>query len=89
MAEATTGLEFDSAIGSANLVGVNRVRAIRLEKRKVAPSAFTLAEVARRTGVSVSTLVSWESGDALPHKRNQRALARALGVSVANLGFTD
>ena len=68
---------------------MNRVRDIRLEKRKIAPSAFTLAEVARRTGVSVSTLVSWESAKATPHKRNQRALARALGVSVTDLGFTD
>ena len=68
---------------------VNRVREIRLEKRKVTPSAFTLAEVARRTGVSVSTLVSWEMGAATPHIRNRRALARALGVSVTELGFTD
>lgn len=89
MGAARTGFQLDTGSASATLTTVNRVRDIRLEKRKVAPSAFTLAEVARRTGVSVSTLVSWESGEATPHKRNQRALARALGVSVTDLGFTD
>ncbi len=53
----------------------------------MAPAASTLEALARRLGVSTSTLVRWESGATRPRKRHARALARELGVSVDELGL--
>jgi len=71
------------------LAVVNRIREIRLERAKVVPSAFTQEAVARRVGVTVNTLRSWETGAVKPRKRHARALARELGVSVEDLGLED
>jgi transcriptional regulator with XRE-family HTH domain len=70
---------------SATLAAVSRVRELRLERAKMAPAAFTLEALARRLGVSTSTLVRWEAGTSKPTRRHARALARELGVGVDEL----
>jgi transcriptional regulator with XRE-family HTH domain len=64
-----------------------RIRAIREERSKVVPAAFTLAAVARRVGVSEYTMRRWELGQARPHGRNARRLAKELGVDLGELGL--
>jgi transcriptional regulator with XRE-family HTH domain len=66
---------------------MSRIRELRRERAKVAPAAFTLEALARRLGVSTSTLVRWEAGASRPTRRHARALARELGVSVDELGL--
>ncbi|HEY7201870.1 MAG TPA: helix-turn-helix domain-containing protein [Candidatus Dormibacteraeota bacterium] len=66
-----------------------RVREIRLERARTVPAAFTLAAVAARAGVSVTTLRKWELGQARPRVRAAKALAKALGVKVEDLGLDD
>ncbi len=65
----------------------NRVREIRVRRAADVPAAFTQAAVAARAGVSVTTLRKWETGAARPRQRAAKRLARALGVSVEELGF--
>jgi transcriptional regulator with XRE-family HTH domain len=64
---------------------VTRIRAIREEKARLAPAAFTQAAVAARVGVTVNALRAWELGRARPRKAAARRLARALGVTVEDL----
>jgi transcriptional regulator with XRE-family HTH domain len=64
---------------------VNRIRALREERAKLLPALFTLTAVARRMGVAESTFRAWEQGSSRPRKRHARALARELGVEVADL----
>ena len=65
----------------------NQVRAIRLKRAADVPAAFTQAAVAARAGVSVTTVRKWEVGAARPRQRAEKRLAKALGVSVEELGF--
>lgn len=46
---------------------------------------ITQAELGRRIGVSRSTICKWESGQRLPEARYWPALARVIGVKVAEL----
>ncbi|HZT82239.1 MAG TPA: helix-turn-helix transcriptional regulator [Gemmataceae bacterium] len=66
---------------------MNRIQALRLEKAKLAPSAFSQEALARRLGVSARTVARWEAGESKPRKRHARALARELGVDVDDLGL--
>jgi len=47
---------------------------------------LTQAELARRVKVDVRTLARWEAGETHPTSRNLKRLARALGVSLSDLG---
>lgn len=79
----------NSQVAGVTLDAMPRVREIRLERAKTVPSAFTLTAVAARAGVSVTTLRKWELGEARPRVRAAKALAKALGVSVEELGLDD
>lgn len=68
-------------------VKANRIKEIRLQRAKEVPGAFTMEEVARRAGVALNTLRRWEAGEARPRLRHVKALARALGVKVEELGL--
>ena len=52
------------------------------------PSEWTQAGLARKVGASVRSVKAWEAGDAIPRPYNRRRLAKALGVSVSDLGFS-
>lgn len=67
------------------LNAVNRIREIREERAAMVPAAFTAVALSRRVGVSDKTLRSWEHGVSQPTARHARALARELGVTVADL----
>jgi len=69
------------------LCALNRIREIRQDKSKLAPAAFTQAAVAARVGVTVNALRAWELGRARPRKATARRIARALGVTVEELGL--
>jgi ribosome-binding protein aMBF1 (putative translation factor) len=71
----------------ASYWGMNRIRAIRDERAKLIPAAFTSAALSRRVGVSDKTLRSWEKGESRPTDRHARTLARELGVKVEELGL--
>jgi transcriptional regulator with XRE-family HTH domain len=65
----------------------NRIREIREALRREHPERYGQAAVALRVGVDVSTLRRWESGKSVPTRHHARVLARALGVTVEQLGF--
>lgn len=76
-------------MSSLSTVAANRIREIRLRRAADVPAAFSVEAVARRLGVSWNTVRRWESGEMRPRKRHARALARALGVSVDELGLEE
>lgn len=43
--------------------------------------------IARVLGISTSQVSRWETGRAVPHARNQRKLAKLLGVEIDEIGF--
>jgi len=51
------------------------------------PSEWTQAGLARKVGASVRSVKAWEAGDTMPRLFYRRRLAKALGVSVSDLGF--
>jgi transcriptional regulator with XRE-family HTH domain len=65
----------------------NRIHELRLLRGRDAPGAFTQAAIAIRLGVTERTVWRWEHGISRPPKRHARALARALGVKVEELGL--
>ncbi len=65
----------------------NRVKEWRLKRAETVPAAFSVAEVARRLRVSERTYRDWEAGRHRPSRRSRVAIARDLGVTVADLGF--
>jgi transcriptional regulator with XRE-family HTH domain len=67
--------EFDRTLSSVG----PRLRALRQQR------SITLAELARRTGISVSTLSRLESGDRRPTLELLLPLARAYGVGLDEL----
>jgi transcriptional regulator with XRE-family HTH domain len=67
----------------------NRIRELRLERAKVAPTLFTADAVAFRVRVAPNTLNRWERDIMRPSARHQKALAKELGVSVTDLGLDD
>jgi transcriptional regulator with XRE-family HTH domain len=66
---------------------MNRIRELRMERSRLAPTAFSQEALARRLGVSARTVARWEAGTSKPTRRHARALARELGVSVDELGL--
>ena len=67
----------------------NRIREWRLLRAKDVPAAFTAAELARRMRVTERTYRDWEAGAHRPTRRKRAALARHLGVTVADLGLPE
>ena len=69
--------------------GHSRILELRSQRQADAadPSEWTQAGLARKVGASVRSVKAWEAGDALPRVFYRRRLAKALGVSVADLGF--
>ncbi len=53
------------------------------------PAAFSSAAVARRVGVTDRTMWRWEHGLNRPHARHARALAKELGVALADLQLDE
>ncbi len=51
------------------------------------PSEWTQVGLARKVGASVRSVKAWEAGDTVPRLFYRRRLAKALGVSVTDLGF--
>ena len=77
------------APAAPKLWGVSRIRAIREERAKLAPAVFTQAAVAARVGVTVKALRALEQDRARPRTATAKRLARALGVSVDELGLDE
>ncbi len=69
--------------------GQSRVLEIRSQRQADAtnPSEWTQAGLAKKVGASVRSVKAWEAGDAVPRLFYRRRLAKALGVSVTDLGF--
>ena len=65
----------------------NRIRELRLQRAMDDPEQWTVRALAARLRIAEETLSRWESGARRPWKRHQRALARALGVTVEQLGL--
>ena len=60
---------------------MSRVRDLRIAR------GLSQEAVARAIGVTAKTVSSWESSRRKPFPRNQRRLAKLLGVEVQELGF--
>jgi DNA-binding XRE family transcriptional regulator len=69
--------------------GQSRISDLRSQRQADAtnPSDWTQAALARKVGASVRSVKAWEAGDTVPRDYYRRRLAKALGVSVADLGF--
>ncbi len=67
----------------------NRISELRSERQAEAvdPSEWTQAGLARKVGASVRSVKAWEAGDAAPRLFFRRRLAKALGVTLEELGF--
>lgn len=63
----------------------NRIRELRELRKREEPGRFTQAGLAAQVGVDTATLRRWEAGTTVPTRRNVKALARRLGVSVEEL----
>jgi transcriptional regulator with XRE-family HTH domain len=66
-------------------MAANRIRELREQHR------YTQDALAFRCRVSTRSAIAWERGEKRPRARNQRRLAKVLGVSVEELqlGATD
>jgi len=69
--------------------GQNKLLELRSQRQADAtnPSEWTQAGLAHKVGASVRSVKAWEAGDTLPRLFYRRRLAKALGVSVSDLGF--
>ena len=65
----------------------NRIRALREERARLIPAEYSQAALARRLGIAADTLRAWELGRARPRKASAKRLAKALGVTVDDLGL--
>ena len=67
----------------------SRVLEIRSQRQADAtnPSEWTQAGLAKKVGASLRSVKAWEAGDTVPRLFFRSRLAKALGVSVADLGF--
>lgn len=66
---------------SATVGIVNRMAVIRSER------GLSQEVIARVLGVATSQVSRWETSKAVPHPRNQRKLAKLLGVTPEEIGF--
>ena len=69
--------EFSGTLGT-----MNRMAAIRSER------GLSQEVIARVLAVATSQVSRWETGRAVPHPRNQRKLAKLLGVEPEDFGFS-
>jgi ribosome-binding protein aMBF1 (putative translation factor) len=69
--------------------GRSRIADLRAQRQADAGNSgeWTQAGLARKVGASVRSVKSWEAGDAVPRAFYRRRLAKALGVSLDDLGF--
>jgi ribosome-binding protein aMBF1 (putative translation factor) len=69
--------------------GRSRISDLRSQRQADAtnPQEWTQAGLARKVGASVRSVKAWEAGDAVPRLFYRRRLAKALGVSLDDLGF--
>jgi DNA-binding XRE family transcriptional regulator len=69
--------------------GQSKILELRSQRQADAtnPSEWTQAGLAQKVGASVRSIKAWEAGDTLPRLFYRRRLAKALGVSVSDLGF--
>lgn len=69
--------------------GQSRISDLRSQRQADAanPGDWTQAGLARKVGASVRSVKAWEAGDAVPRVYYRRRLAKALGVSLDDLGF--
>src|ERR1019366_7204167 len=69
--------------------GQSKILELRSQRQADAtnPSEWTQAGLAQKVGASVRSIKAWEAGDTLPRLYYRRRLAKALGVSVSDLGF--
>jgi ribosome-binding protein aMBF1 (putative translation factor) len=69
--------------------GHSRIAELRSQRQAdaVRASDWTQAGLARKVGASVRSVKAWEAGDAVPRLFYRRRLAKALGVSISELGF--
>jgi transcriptional regulator with XRE-family HTH domain len=65
----------------------NRIRELRELRKREMPRLFTQAGLAGQLPIDTATLRRWEAGTTIPTKRNAKALARCLGVTVKDLGL--
>jgi ribosome-binding protein aMBF1 (putative translation factor) len=67
----------------------SRVFELRCQRQADAanPSQWTQAGLAQMVGASLRSVKAWEAGETVPRPFYRRRLAKALGVSVAELGF--
>jgi DNA-binding XRE family transcriptional regulator len=67
----------------------NRLLELRSQRQADAanPSEWTQAGLAQKVGASVRSIKAWEAGNTLPRLFYRRRLAKAFGVTVADLGF--
>jgi ribosome-binding protein aMBF1 (putative translation factor) len=67
----------------------SRLAGVRSQRQAdaVRPSEWTQAGLARKVGSSVRSVKAWEAGDTVPRPFYRRRLAKALGVTVEELGF--
>jgi DNA-binding XRE family transcriptional regulator len=71
--------------------GQNKILELRSQRQADAanPSEWTQAGLAQKVGASVRSVKAWEAGDTLPRLFYRRRLAKALSVSVSDLGFLN
>ncbi len=69
--------------------GQNRILELRSQRQadSARPSEWTQAALARKVGASVRSVKAWEAGDTTPRLFFRRRLAKALGVTVSDLGL--
>jgi DNA-binding XRE family transcriptional regulator len=69
--------------------GQSKILELRSQRQADAtnPSEWTQAGLAQKVGASVRSVKAWEAGDTLPRLFYRRRLAKALEVSVSDLGF--
>jgi DNA-binding XRE family transcriptional regulator len=69
--------------------GQSKIQELRSQRQADSPnpSDWTQVGLARKVGASIRSVKAWEAGDTVPRLYYRRRLAKALGVSAADLGF--
>ena len=74
---------------SSSRSGPNRILEFRAQRQADSPQPgeWTQAGLARKVGASVRSVKAWEAGDTTPRLFFRRRLAKALGVTISELGI--
>ena len=69
--------------------GQGRILELRSQRQADSgnPSEWTQVGLAQKVGASIRSVKAWEAGDTVPRLFYRRRLAKALGVSIGDLGF--